>query len=354
MKNDFLLYGSYGYSGDLVARQALQAGLRPLLAGRDPDRLARQAGELGLDCTPFSLDETFALESALSQAPVVLHAAGPYKYTAAPMVAACLRTGRHYLDLTGEIAVFAAVARQDEAAKQAGVMLLPGAGFDVAATDCLALYLKERLPTATHLALAFSNRGPARPSHGTLKSGVEGLGAGVFVRQDGKVIPAPDPTKTRQIDLGYGPVRMGLFPWGDVFTAYYSTGIPNIEDYTSMGRSLGRLIALSRSMGWLFRMPMVKAVLRRAIESMPPGPTPEQRQQTTCYLWGEVRDGQENVHTARLQGPEAGYAWTPIIAVAVVQKVLSGIAPPGYQTPAKAFGADFILGCGGQRREDIS
>ncbi len=184
---DFLIYGSYGYTGELIARQAVESGLRPTLAGRDAAKLAAQAGELGLDYVSFSLDDPQAIADALRQVPVVLHCAGPYTYTARQMVDACLLTGTHYLDLTGEIRVFSAIQAREAEARLAGVMLMPGAGFDVAATDCLALHLKQRLPEAAHLELAYTIRGPGRASRGTLRSGVEMLGGGLLVRQAGEV-----------------------------------------------------------------------------------------------------------------------------------------------------------------------
>lgn len=354
MPADFLLYGSYGYTGDLIARLAVRRGMQPLLAGRDAGKLARQGSELGLQYRAFSLDEPMAIIQALEEVPVVLHTAGPYTYTARQMVDACLRSKTHYLDLTGEIPVFAAIQERDGEAREAKVMLLPGAGFDVAATDCLALHLKERLPEATNLTLAFYNRGPARPSQGTMKSVVEEIGNGLRVRLNGKVMRAPNPGKTRVVDFGYGPVTVRLFTWGDVFTAYYSTGIPSIENYIRLPGSLSGGLTIGHHLSPLLRQRWLKDLLRRSIESMPPGQTADQRTRTRTYIWGEVGDAQGRTVSARLQGPEAGYEWTPLIAVEVVRKVLSGSAPPGYQTPASAFGADFILECGGERQDDNS
>src|SRR4051812_44120316 len=131
MPADFLLYGSYGYTGRLIATRALEMGLRPLLAGRDAGKVRAHAAELGLEHRAFALDDTAAAHAALGEAPVVLHAAGPFARTAAPMAQACLRTKTHYLDITGELAVFEAMAELGARALDAGVMLLPGAGFDV-------------------------------------------------------------------------------------------------------------------------------------------------------------------------------------------------------------------------------
>lgn len=165
------------------------------------------------------------------------------------MVESCLRTRTHYLDITGEIAVFEALAAQDGEAKAAGIMLLPGAGFDVVPSDCLAAHLKARLPSATRLILGL--RGLGRTSRGTATTVVENIHRGGLVRHNGVLTPVPAAWKTRQIDLGRGLVTAVLVPWGDVSTAYYSTGIPNIEVYMALPTLLRRLMVLSRYLGWL-------------------------------------------------------------------------------------------------------
>ncbi len=177
MTTPFLLYGSYGYSGALIADLAVRNGMRPILAGRNAVRLKAQAETLGLEHRPISLDDFTSLEAALKEVPLVLHCAGPFSHTFKPMVDACLRTGRHYLDITGEIAVFEALAARDAEAQQEGVMLLPGVGFEVVPSDCLVAHLKQRLPEATHLTLAIGSLGGGL-SHGTTLTSIEGLPPG--------------------------------------------------------------------------------------------------------------------------------------------------------------------------------
>ena len=251
--SDFLLYGSNGFVGDFITRQAVQSGLRPLLAGRNGPALSAQAGELGLQHRVIGLDDPTGLESALKETPLVLHCAGPYKYTYEPMLAGCLNTGAHYLDITGEIPVYAALAARDADAKQRRVMLLPGVGFDVVPTDCLAAHLKQRLPTATHLALAFQSRGPAGLPPGTANTMIEMLAEESLVRRAGRLEPAPLAGKTRLIDFGHGPRKATRINWGDVFMAYTSTAIPNIEDYTVLPAPLPAFMRLAGSIRPVFR-----------------------------------------------------------------------------------------------------
>jgi short subunit dehydrogenase-like uncharacterized protein len=269
------------------------------------------------------------------------------------MVEACLRTRTHYLDITGEIPVYAALAARDEQAKAAGVMLLPGVGFDIVPTDCLAAHLKRRLPSATHLTLAFWQEGPARPSRGTATTAVESvLAVGTTVRRNGKLETVPHASQSRLIDFGPAQRKATLFPWGDVFMAFYSTGIPTIEDYAVLDQELGALLSAARYLRPLFGWSIVRTGLKRAIRARPAGPTAAERAATRTHVWGEVRDEHGRLAVARLHGPEA-YTWTPRTALAAVQQVQAGAAPSGFQTPASAYGPDFVLEDADVTREDL-
>lgn len=249
MTDDLLLYGSYGYTGDLIARAAVEAGLSPTLAGRDREQVEAQAAELGLDTRVFGLDSSRIVERKLDDASVVLNCAGPFIHTYEPLVEACLETGTHYLDITGEIDVFEAIAAREERAAEAGVMALPGVGFDVVPSDCLANHLVEQLPEATHLALGFTDLGGVSP--GTAATVVESLGGGSVVREDGDLREVPLGERTRTIDFGEGARLATSIPWGDVSTAYRSTGIPNVEFYTGVSETELRVLKNLRSLGRL-------------------------------------------------------------------------------------------------------
>lgn len=344
----FLLYGATGFVGEAIARLAVQSGLRPILAGRNAQQIAVLASELGLEHRAFNLDTNF--DRALDEVTVVLHCAGPYIHTFKPMVEACLRTRAHYLDLTGEIPVYEGVAAHDTEAKQQGVMLLPGAGFDVVPTDCLALHLKQRLPTATRLTLAFRTEGPGGLPPGTQRTMIELIPYGNRVRRNGKLEVPERGVKTREIDFGSGPVTATRLTWGDVFMAYYSTGIPNIEDYVVLPESTRRQLAKMDYLRPLFRIPMLRNLLKRGVR---PGPSADKRARTFTHVWGEVTDNEGRRTVSRLHGPEAGVVWTGRTALAAVRKALSGNAPPGFQTPARAYGADFVLEGEGVTREDV-
>ena len=342
----WLIYGANGYTGELIAREAAQRGLTPILAGRKRAVIEALAVELGLESRIFGLDDPKVIAASLNDCAVVLHCAGPFSRTAKPMIEACLLTHTHYLDITGEIAVFEMAASYDAVAQLANVMLLPGVGFDVVPTDCVAAQLKAQLPTATHLTLALRGLGPM--SRGTTLTGLEGMSTGGTVRRDGKLIPVPTAWKTRYIDFGNGrgPTATVTIPWGDVSTAYYTTGIPNIEVYLAFKKWSRRFIKLSRYFHWLLGSAPVQSYFRSQVKLMPRGATPEQRARSTSYVWGEVRDDGGRAVTLRIATPD-GYTLTVLTALTIVEQALSGPQgghhPIGFQTPAKAYGSDLIF-----------
>jgi short subunit dehydrogenase-like uncharacterized protein len=247
-----IIYGSYGYTGELVVAEAIARGHRPLLAGRDRDRLEAQAARTGLDWSCVALDDPDGLHGLLEHHDLVLHCAGPFSRTSAPMVDACLATHTHYLDITGEMEVFEAIAARNAGAVAASIVLMPGTGFDVVPSDSLAAWLKQQLPSAVSLTLAI--RGGGRLSHGTATTMAENAGRGGAIRREGRIVRVPPAWRTRMIDYGDGPQLAVTIPWGDVSTAWYTTGIPDIEVYSAMDRSTLRTLKLSRWLGPLLRM----------------------------------------------------------------------------------------------------
>jgi short subunit dehydrogenase-like uncharacterized protein len=346
MTGRFLIYGANGYTGELITRFAAERGMKPILAGRNAIAIEELAKKHHFDYRVFSLDETARLDTAVQEVDMVLHCAGPFSITSRPMVEACLRNKKHYTDITGEISVFESMAALDDKAKASEVMIMPGVGFDVVPTDCLALHLKGRLPTATHLSLAFYGMG--RISHGTQATMTMNVGRGGAIRKDGKITPVPAAWKSREIDFGEVKKNAVTIPWGDVATAYYSTGIPNIEVFTVLPKQNLKVLKLSRYIGWLLATKPVQDYLQKQIP--PGGPSDEERAKGKTLLWGVARDLNGNRAEARMQGPE-GYTITALAALNIAQKILDGNFQSGYQTPAKAYGADLVLEIEGVHRQ---
>ena len=348
MEANFLLYGAYGYTGKLMTKEAVRRGLRPTLAGRDAEKLAAWAKENNLPYRVIALSDRAALEAELAHFPLVVHAAGPYSKTYRPMVEACLATQTHYVDITGEVDVFEGIAALDQAAKDKGVVLLPGAGFDVVPTDCLASFLAKEMPDAHALELAF--RGGGGPSRGTARTAVENLGAASKARINGKVVEVPLGRKTRTVPFMSKDSFVMTIPWGDVSTAYYTTGIPNIETYMGIPPKSFRYVKWQKNIGWFLRMDWVRNIIARRVDRGPSGPSDATRASSTSQIWGLVQNAQGETKEARLEVPN-GYTLTAQTSIEIAVRVLRGDLKPGFWTPAGAFGADFILDFGGKREK---
>ncbi len=335
-----LLYGANGYTGELIARHAVRRGMRPILAGRNRAAVAALAAELGLEGRAFALDDREALRAGVAGTGLVLHCAGPFVRTSAAMVAACLEAGVSYQDITGEIAVFERVLARGADAERAGVVLLPGSGFDVVPSDCLARHLADRLPGATHLDLAFVNDGGSW-SRGTLSTVIESLPAAGAVRREGRIVAVPLAHETMTLDLPIGRRALMTIPWGDVSTAFHTTGIPNIRVFSGMPPSTIRRL---RRWRWLLPVaglrPVKRALLARVRRTVT-GPDEAARARARVYLWGRARDAAGREAIATLSVPE-GYEFTARSAVEIARRIAAGEVAAGGWTPAKAFGARFV------------
>jgi saccharopine dehydrogenase (NAD+, L-lysine-forming) len=324
----WMIYGANGYTGELVARRAARRGERPVLAGRNAGAVGALATSLGLDAAIVDLTNTAALLEALGQVDAVAHCAGPFVRTAAPMVDACLATGTHYLDVTGEPEVFEAVLGRDAEARAAGITLLTGGGYDVVPTDCLAALLAAEMPDATSLEIAFRAGGGL--SRGTALTGLDIATRGALRRVDGALVRGPLGEPSRAVAFPSRTRTVGAVTWGDVVTAYHSTGIPTITVYSTLPKAT----VATR----LLRLPPVRALAARAIRRGPAGPSEQVRARTRVEIYAEVRSASAARH-AILTGPNV----YDITADAVVRAVpLLPAAPAGAHTPATALGPDFV------------
>jgi short subunit dehydrogenase-like uncharacterized protein len=341
MQNQFLLYGANGYTGKLIAKLASTYNLQPILAGRTEANIKPLADELQLSYRTIDLDDKAVLETALSEVKLVLHAAGPYAYTAKQMIDACLQTGVHYIDINGDIAVFEMLKTYDAAAKEKNIMVMPGVGFDVVPTDCIALQLKNKMPDATHLKLAFASVGGGL-SHGTAITMAGKIGEGGAARENGKIVRKPLGQKGMWVNFGEKKLFVMTIPWGDVSTAFTTTGIPNIETYTGMAPKVYRMLKLQGIFNWLLRTEFVRNIIRKKIKAKPAGPSDEQRQNSSSLVWGEVSNASEKTLTAAISCLD-GYSLTAHSSLIIAQKILAGNFKAGYKTPAGCYGENLIM-----------
>ena len=346
-----LVYGSYGYTGQLIVEQAIKAGLQMILAGRDENQLRVQAERYKLEYRAFTLDNTAALDSALQEADAVLHCAGPFVLTFRQMAEACIRNKKHYVDISGEIEGFEALAAMDEDAKRAGMMLLPGGGFDVVPSDSLIAYTAGKLSSATHLALYIKSIGSG-VSRGTARSGIENSHRQGRIRRNGKIVSVPNVWDSKLVDFGRGPSRLVTMGWGDVSTAYHSTSIPNVTVYMSFPKAMIQMMKFTRIAGPLLYTRAARDFIKWLIGIFfAKGPSRKQNETGFSLMIAEVSDGTKTVR-AKLRTPEAYYL-TALTSVEIMKRILSDDYKAGFQTPSKAYGADFILQFDGVQREDL-
>ena len=334
-----MIYGANGYTGALIAAEAKRMGLSPILAGRSKDKIASLGEKLQLETRAFSLMEAESVAAALEGVAAVLHCAGPFSATSAPMLSGCLDSGAHYADITGEISVFENAHDHHARAREAGIVVCPGVGFDVVPTDCVAATLRATLPDATHLALGFDSKGMFSP--GTAKTSVEGLASGGRIRDCGKIVRVPLSYKTRQVDFGDGEKLAMTIPWGDVSTAFYTTSIPNIEVYIPASP---RLVKRLKKMNWIrpiLGLGFVQRQMKRKIESTVRGPDESQREATPTFVWGEARNRAGEVRCARVKTAN-GYSVTVDASIAAIRKLLEHTGDGGFVTPSRLMGREFI------------
>lgn len=395
----WMIYGASGFSGRLIAAEAVRRGHRPILAGRSPEKIRPLAEELSCPWTSFVLTSVNEVAEKLRGLKLVLNCAGPFSLTAAVVARAAIAAKAHYLDITGEIGVIELLARWDQLAKAAGVVLLPAVGFGVVPSDCLAARLADRFPSSRWLRIAFT--ADRAPSRGTAKSMWEGLLRGGKIRRNGRVEKVPVGKFSRKVEFPSGFRLCLAIPWGDVASAYYTTKIPNIVTFGAFPPLLVGLLRFgyclshplhaiahggkdvfagevsrqggdlprvggpdrsalpngqfpgeemdSRGAGELpgtGRFGWWKRVLRRVgwglIDRLLSDPTPQEIERSRAEIVAEVGEGDTVAGRAAIVTP-GGYRLTAVAAVAAVEQCLAQPPPPGFWTPARALGPDFVF-----------
>jgi short subunit dehydrogenase-like uncharacterized protein len=337
----YLLYGANGYTAQLIIKESLKAGLKPILAGRTEHKVKETAAKFDLDYLVFGLDDVSYITEQLEAFDVCLNAAGPFSKTAKNMIEACIASKTHYLDITGEISVFELAKSYNKKAQEAKIMVMSGIGFDVVPSDCLANYLSAKMPDASQLELAFTSVGGAL-SHGTASTLVENLGEGSAARVDGKIKKVPVGHLSKKIDFGAVKHYAMTIPWGDISTAYSSTKIPNIVVYTGVPKSSVNMMKFQSLFNPILKTKLAKNLAQKWIDKNLYGPNEKQNQKGKSYFWGEISNAKNEKITALLKCKE-GYLLTALCSVNICQKVLAENFKTGYQTPSSAYGYNLIL-----------
>jgi len=345
----WMIYGANGYTGRLVVAEALRKGLQPVLAGRNREQILAMGLDTGLETRVFGLETPEQVDAGLQGMGAVLHCAGPFVHTYRPMVEACLRLGVDYLDITGELAVLEGLHALDAKAKEAGILLLPGTGFDVVPTDCMAMKLASELPGSDRLILAFVNRG-SRVSHGTLRSMLTRLGDPGAERVGGRLVAKTIGRLGTTIDFGLAQRFCMSIPWGDLFTAWTSTGIPNIVTMTAARPWVHRLLRMQALFNPLLQKPFFRRWLVRWVDRKVWGPSASELEQGQALVYGKISHPDGRVREARLVLPEC-YRLTAMTSVGLVQQLgaLREQGRSGWCTPASAMGPEWVVSLEGCR-----
>lgn len=345
-----LIYGANGYSGLLAALHAKELELDVIVAGRSSSSIESVSMKTGFPARVFSVDDKAKVLSNLQGVSVVLNCAGPFSRTAHQLASACLEAGVHYMDITGEIEIIEALMQRDGDAKKAGVVLMPATGFDVVPTDCMARYLAEKQPDATSLELAFMSSGGL--SHGTATTMVDKLGRPSSVRRDGKIVSSWLAKNIVEVDFDGKISTCVSIPWGDVASAYYTTGIPNITTYIAMPERTAAV--LNKSSKFFEKLPLspIKKLAQKYIDAKITGPSENARNRGSSRVWGRVTNAHGETLEAVLHTAE-GYRLTYLTSVDIAARLQRGEVSPGSWTPAGAFGADFITGFAGSRYVEL-
>ncbi len=336
-----LLYGANGYTGRLIAESWPEEAHTLILGGRSAEAVGELASQLGKEDRIFDLEDNSATEKALQGVDLVLNAAGPFFSTAQPLVEACLQTKTHYVDITGEIEVFENIQSYHDQAQKKGIVLLPGAGFDVVPTDVLASKLKEKLPGAKSLTLAIASFGTTI-SHGTLSTAVSQLGKKGSVRKDHKLVPESVGKEGRYFEFGDKKRFAMSIPWGDISTAYWSTGIPNIRVFMDTPPSTYKKMKWQWLFNPILKWSWVKKRIQKYVDRNVSGPTEKQREEGFARVYGEVTDAEGNKQSMQLESPEP-YAFTARSAIWFANHILDHPGRSGYFTPATWADRDEVL-----------
>jgi short subunit dehydrogenase-like uncharacterized protein len=304
----WMLYGATGFTGTLIARHACERGHRPLLAGRSAPAIAALGEHLDLPHRAVGLDDPAALRAALADVDLVLNAAGPFLHTASPLAEACLRAGVHYLDISNELPVFSALYDLHELAQRHGVTIVPGVGFGVVATNCLARYVGEAVGGAEELEVA-ARPAVARPGPGVAATRQEYLPYGGWIRRGGWLRPEPLGSGATMISLPDGPCLAIPVPTGDLEAAFRATGAADVTAYVAVAEDRALDAGADRAQG------------------------------ARSYGWARAT-GTDGVSVEAWLETGESYAFTAAASIRAVEEVRTG-SVPGAHSPATVFGADF-------------
>lgn len=344
------LLGATGYTGKLIADAAASYDISLLLLGRSQQKLRALSERVGSPFQTVSVSDSIQLQESLRNVDVVINAAGPFSATAQPVVEACLAGNTHYLDLTGEIPVFDKLFSYHERACKQGIMVMPGVGFAVVASDCLAAHVAARLPDAVTLNIGVSRSDIF--SRGSARTMLELFDNGVLVRRNGVLEKIPVASLEHHFDFGSGRRPALAVSWPDVFTAFHTTGINNIATYFEVGATERSMAMAGRYAGWTLQLPFARQAMQFQLSLLPEGPSQQCRDARRRVIVAEAVAADGNFVRSRLTTPEA-YSFSALSTLEIAKRVTNGEYRCGFQTPACVYGPELLQAIPGVHRTEI-
>jgi short subunit dehydrogenase-like uncharacterized protein len=141
--------------------------------------------------------------------------------------------------------------------------------------------------------------------------------------------------------------------WGDVATAFHSTGIPNIEVQFEALPAIRRMTQTPAFIKSFLGLGFVQSFLKAQVDRMSEGPSEATRRAGQAVIVGEARNSDGQTVRPRLRTLE-GYTLTALTAFDAARRVAAGEVKAGFQTPSRAFGPDYILSFDGVTRDDLN
>jgi short subunit dehydrogenase-like uncharacterized protein len=348
-----VLFGATGYTGGRTAAAMAARGLRPVLAGRDPARLAALAGRLGdLETARADVTDEASVAALVGRGDVLVSTVGPFLKLGAPAVAAAIGAGAIYLDSTGEPPFIRQVfERHGPAAARNGAALLTAFGNDyVPGVLAGALALRAAGEGAARVDVGYfiTGGGTGQPfSRGTLDSLVGVATEQVYAWRGGELRTEPAGVRLRTFDVAGRPrpgVTIGaseqfalprLAPGlrtVDVYLGWFGPASRAVHLGSRVTPLLGRVPGASRAVGALAGL-----ATRRASAA----PSPAALAGATSHVVAEVFDATGTLLArARLTSPEPYAITADLLAWGAGRAAEHGVSGHGALDAVAAFGLD--------------
>jgi len=317
------VFGAYGHTGRFIVAELRKRGWNLVLSGRDAGRLSALAAEYrDLEARPASVDSPEALDRALAGSSLIINCAGPFLDTAEPILAAALRSGSHYLDVTAEQASAAATyERFDKSARDAGLIVIPAMGFYGGLADLLATTAVGEWAAADEIRIGIA-LDSWRPTLGTRKTGQRNKARRLIIANGGLVpLPDPAPTDSWKFPQPFGTQQVVELPFSETILIARHLHVSALHTYLNI-------------------TPLKDL---RDPATPPPAPADETGRSAQIFIVDVVVKNGSHTRRATARGRDIYAVTAPLVAEAA-QRILGGsIQRRGVLAPGEVFDAPNFL-----------